>query len=53
MDWIKARLKERSTWRGLTILAGVCGVAISPVQAEMIATGAAAAIGLIETVTRD
>lgn len=53
MKWFKDRLKEKSTWRGLAILAGVCGVAVDPLQMEMIGSGVVGAIGLIETVAAE
>ncbi|WP_261840903.1 hypothetical protein [Aliamphritea ceti] len=52
-DWLKDRAKERSTWRGLAILAGMAGVAVDPTQVEMIGYGVAGAIGAVETITQD
>lgn len=51
-DWLLDRLKEKSTWRGLVIIAGVFGFAVDPAQVEIVGSGVAAAIGLIETVTQ-
>ena len=34
--YIKARLKEPSTWRGLCLILTACGVAVSPQQMEAI-----------------
>ena len=52
-EWLKERAKERSTWRGLAILAGVAGFAVDPAQVEMIGYGVAGAIGVIETASAD
>ncbi|WP_261840907.1 hypothetical protein [Aliamphritea ceti] len=52
-EWFKDRVKERSTWRGLAILAGLAGVAVDPVQIEMIGMGVAGALATVEAVTQD
>lgn len=51
--WLKERAQERSTWRGLALLAGMAGFAIDPAQAEVIGAGVMTAIGIVETVTKD
>lgn len=50
MNTIKRYLKQPSTWRGLSILAGAFGIAIDPASLEMIGAGVLALLGLIETV---
>lgn len=50
MDWIKERLKESSTYTGLSILAGVVGYTIAPGAFELIGGGVLGVIGLIETI---
>lgn len=51
MDWIKARLKERSTWYGLGwILAGVVSY-LAPDEWKSIVAGAIAAAGGAAVVT--
>lgn len=47
-DWLKDRLKEKSTYRGLTLILAAFGVAIDPATAEAIAVGAVAIAGVIE-----
>ena len=48
MNTLLQRLKEPSTFRGLAILAGLCGYAIDPAQLQAISSAVVAAIGLIE-----
>lgn len=38
MEFIKARLKEASTWRGLILLATIAGAKLNPEQIEAIVT---------------
>jgi hypothetical protein len=52
-DYLLARLKERSTWQGLILLATALGVGISPEHAEAIATTGATIVGGIWTLTHD
>lgn len=52
MKWLTNRLKEKSTWRGLVIMAGAFGLALDPTQIETVGAGVAAAIGVVETVTQ-
>lgn len=51
--WVFDRLREKSTWQGLALLAGSLGVAIDPEQLEAIAPVAVAAVGIIQAVTKD
>lgn len=51
-DYLLARLKERSTWLGLIGLLSVLGVALSPEQAEAIATAGVAVAGVLGVVTK-
>ena len=46
--WIVARLKEPSTWRGLTVLAGLVGFTLSPEQWQAISTAVLALLGAVE-----
>lgn len=50
MKWLKNRLKERSTWRGLSIMAGVLGVGVDPALIQEIGVGVGAAIAVTESV---
>jgi hypothetical protein len=52
-DYIVARLKEPSTWRGLIAFATAGGVAISPEQAEAIVASGLALMGLLGALTKD
>jgi hypothetical protein len=47
MKWIIDRLKEGSTWRGLVWLLTVCGVLLTPEQAEAIGLAGMALAGLL------
>jgi len=47
MDYIIARLSERSTWQGLIALVGAFGVTLDPSLTDAIITFGIAAIGLI------
>lgn len=51
--WIADRMKERSTWLGLTTLASVVGVALEPEQLEAIALLGTAIGGAILAFTKD
>ena len=53
MSWIIARLKERSTWLGLTGLLTAVGVGLEPDQAEAIVTAGVALAGVIAMLTKD
>jgi hypothetical protein len=46
-------LRESSTWRGVAILLTLSGIAISPEQAEDIAMGGAALVGVLGAFFRD
>ena len=50
MNTILSRLKEASTYRGLAVLAGAAGVAVSPSLTVAIGTAVAAVLGLIEVI---
>jgi hypothetical protein len=53
MNTILEKLKEPSTYRGLTILAGVVGIQLAPDLAIAIGTVAASIIGLIEILRKE
>lgn len=53
LNYILTRLKERSTWQGLILLATVFGASISPEHAEAIATTGATIMGGVWTLTHD
>lgn len=53
MSKILSHLKQPSTIRGLSVLAGLVGVSLSPAHWEAIAAGVAAAIGLIEVFRKE
>ena len=52
-DYILARAKEPSTWRGLILLLTAAGVPIAPAMAESIISVGLAIAGLIGAVTPD
>ncbi|MGE0718410.1 MAG: hypothetical protein AB7P02_23385 [Alphaproteobacteria bacterium] len=47
LDFLKARLKERSTWIGLTTLLTAVGVSLSPEAVEAIAAAGVAVAGAV------
>lgn len=48
MTWLKNRLKEKSTWRGIATVLTVLGVSLSPEQTAAIVTAGVAFVGLFE-----
>jgi len=48
-----ARLKEASTWRGITLLLTAIGVPLAPGVADMIISAGLAVTGLIGALTPD
>ncbi|NRB42685.1 MAG: hypothetical protein HRU20_30155 [Pseudomonadales bacterium] len=53
MDWIKERLKEKTTYRGLAMLLASVGVGIDPALVELIGAGLLGLLGLIEAGSKD
>jgi len=53
LTWITDRLKERSTWIGLSGIVTAAGVAISPELLEAIISMGIAAASLIAIITKD
>lgn len=53
LKFILDRLKERSTWLGLTAIATAAGIALDPEQLEAIAVAGVAIAGLIASFTKD
>ena len=53
MNWLLARLREPSTYRGLVWLATACGVTLRPEVWEQVMTLGMALAGLIGVLTRD
>lgn len=51
-DWIVDRLKEPSTWQGMTVIATTAGVTIEPQLALEIAKTGAAVFGLIYVIKK-
>lgn len=52
-EYLISRLKERSTWVGLTALATAAGIALSPDQLDAIAVAGSAIAGLVAVFTAD
>lgn len=48
MNWIKNRLSEKSTWRGIVAVLSAIGVSISPSQTKAIITAGVTLVGIIE-----
>lgn len=53
MYYFLERLKEPSTYQGITLLLGVFGVMIDPSSIQAIGLGVASAIGLVKTFLPD
>lgn len=53
LQWITDRMKERSTWLGLTTIATAAGVSLAPEQVEAIAVLGMAIAGAIAVFTKD
>ena len=52
-DFIKARLAEASTWRGVIALLTAAGVTLSPEQTNAIVSAGLAIIGVLGVFTAD
>lgn len=52
-QFIMDRLQEPSTWKGLTLVAGLFGYAATPEEVEVIAGAATAVIALINIFTKE
>lgn len=52
-EYIKERLKEPSTWRGLILIATAFGVPIAPAMGEAIITIGLALAGGVGVITAD
>jgi hypothetical protein len=53
LNYILARLKEPSTYRGLAILGGLVGISLEPDQWTAISAAVAAVIALVEVFRRE
>jgi hypothetical protein len=53
LNYILARLKEPSTYRGLAILGGLIGITFDPDQWAAISAAVAGVIGLVEVFRRE
>ena len=53
MDWLKKRLSERSTWKGLIWLLTACGITLNAEQAEAIVATGLAIAGLVDVFLTD
>ena len=53
LDFILARGKEASTWRGLVALVTAAGIVVSPELVEAIVALGLGVIGLIGVLTKD
>ena len=51
--WLKSRLKEPSTYQGVTAIAGAIGVSVQPDLYESIAALMLAIIGVIQTIKKE
>jgi hypothetical protein len=53
LEFLKARLSEASTWRGIVALLTAAGVSLSPEQTNAIIGAGLALIGLLGVFTAD
>ena len=53
IKWAADRLKEASTWRGLTMLLTALGISVKPDLTEQIIVAGTGVAGLIGIVTKD
>lgn len=53
MGWLRKRLREGSTQRGLAVLAAVLGIYVGPAQADIIIGAIATLYGAIETLREE
>lgn len=53
MNAILSRLKEASTWRGLTIILTTCGLKLHPELADAIVMAGSAIVGSIEVIRKE
>ncbi len=51
--WLKDRLQEPSTYRGISLLLGAAGVYVDPAALEVIVSGVLALVGVVETVRKE
>ena len=52
-EYIKERLKEPSTWRGIILLVTACGVPVAPQMSEAIITIGLALVGGVGVISSD
>lgn len=52
IDWIIDRLREPSTWQGITVIATTAGISVEPQLASEIAKAGASIFGLIYVVKK-
>lgn len=53
IKWVADRLKEPSTWRGLTMLLTAVGISVRPELMEQIIVAGTGVAGLIGLITAD
>lgn len=52
IDWIIDRLREPSTWQGITVIATTAGISVEPQLASEIVKAGASIFGLIYVVKK-
>lgn len=54
MQWLKDRLREKTTYRGLVLLLGALGLPVVPVEAlELLGSAVVAGIGAVEVIAAE
>jgi len=53
LEYLKERLSEASTWRGIVALIAATGITLSPEQSATIVAAGLAVIGMIGALTSD
>lgn len=51
--WILARLREPSTWKGLSVFAGAMGIGLAPELLNQIGLIVVAVVGLVDMVRKE
>lgn len=51
--WIIARLKEKSTWKGLIYILAACGVVLTDAQVDQVIAMGLTLAGFLEVFTKD
>lgn len=51
--WLLARLREPSTWKGLSLIAGAAGISLAPEMVTQVGLIVGAVFGLIDIIRKE